>query len=338
MTAEALVRSAMLAPIALLVLLAAACTDDGGGGDGAQLTVVTTLPVFQDFVREIGGDRVEVLSLLPPGSDPHTYEPTPREVAKLSGADLAFSNGLQLEGGSTGEIIDTNLGGGALHVRLAEEAEEAGALVREFEEGEGHADEEEHEGEEEHEEEEHEGEEEEGHAHGSEDPHLWLSVDNAREYARIILEALTDTDPEGAAEYQANYQDYLSRLDDLDEYIADNLSALPEENGKLITTHDAFGYMADYLGLEVLAFVVESPGQEPSAQDVGNLVEAIEDSGVPAVFEEPQLGGSGTVLERAAEDAGVEVCTLYSDALDNKVPTYIDLIRFNVDELARCLG
>ena len=309
-------RVLILMATALAALVVVACADDGGE-DGSRLTVVTTLPVFEDMVREIGGDRVAVSSLLPPGSDPHTYEPTPREVATLSGADLVLSNGLQLEGGSTGEIIDSNLGGDASHVRLAEEAEEAGAFVRELEEGE-----------------EHEGED----AHGDEDPHLWLSVDNAREYAAVILDALTDADPKGAPEYEANYEDYLSRLDELDGYVADTLSGLPEANRKLVTTHDAFGYMADYMGLEIVAFVVESPGQEPSAQDVASLVEAIEDSAVPAVFEEPQLGGSGTVLERAAADAGAEVCTLYSDALDDRVPTYIDLIRFNADEIARCLG
>lgn len=333
----------VLAAVFATALLAACASEEG---DDSRVTVVTTLPVFEDFVRQIGGDRVHVSSLLPAGADPHTYEPTPREVARLSSADIVFSNGLDLEGGSTVDLIDPNLAGGASHVRLAEEAEAAGAFVHKPEEGESHADEEhegeEHEGEEhegeEHEGEEHEGEEEEGHAHGSEDPHLWLSVDNAREYARAVLDALVEADAAGESDYQTNYQDYLSRLDELDGYVADTLAGLPEANRKLVTTHDAFGYMADYMGLEIAAFVVESPGQEPSAQDVAELVEAIEDSGVPAVFEEPQLGGEATVLERAAEDTGAEVCTLYSGALDEGVPTYIDLMRFNAEEIARCLG
>lgn len=298
----------VLAAVFATALLAACASEEG---DDSRVTVVTTLPVFEDFVRQIGGDRVHVSSLLPAGADPHTYEPTPREVARLSSADIVFSNGLDLEGGSTLDLIDPNLASGASHVRLAEEAVAAGAYVRQIHEGEGG---------------------------GSEDPHLWLSVDNAREYARAVLDALVEADAAGESDYQTNYQDYLSRLDELDGYVADTLAGLPEANRKLVTTHDAFGYMADYMGLEIAAFVVESPGQEPSAQDVAELVEAIEDSGVPAVFEEPQLGGEATVLERAAEDTGAEVCTLYSGALDEGVPTYIDLMRFNAEEIARCLG
>jgi ABC-type Zn uptake system ZnuABC Zn-binding protein ZnuA len=95
--------------------------------------------------------------------------------------------------------------------------------------------------------------------------------------------------------------------------------------------------MADYMGLEVAAVVAESPGQEPSASDVAALVEEIERLGMPAVFEEPQLGAEAGVLEQAAEDAGVEVCTLYSDALDDEVSTYLELIRHNAEEVARCL-
>jgi ABC-type Zn uptake system ZnuABC Zn-binding protein ZnuA len=92
------------------------------------------------------------------------------------------------------------------------------------------------------------------------------------------------------------------------------------------------------MGLEVVGVVAESPGQEPSASDVADLAQTIEEQDVPAVFDEPQHGSEASVLERAAEDAGIEVCTLYSDALDDDVPTYLDLVRHNVDEIARCLG
>ncbi len=84
--------------------------------------------------------------------------------------------------------------------------------------------------------------------------------------------------------------------------------------------------------------VSASPGQEPSAADIADLQETIEDAGVTAVFEEPQLGAEAGVLRQAARDLGVEVCTLYSDALSDDAPTYIDLMRFNADEVARCLG
>ncbi len=295
----AAVTAALLAALAL-----AACganADDARDGSEPQVKVITTLAVFEDFVRQIGGERVEVTALLPFGADPHTYEPTPQDVRRVTEAHLAFANGFDLEPGIL-NVIEPNLPNDASLIELAHEAAAAGATLREN------------------------------------DPHLWLSVDNAREYVRIIRDSLTETDPEGAAKYEQNYQNYLTRLDELDEYVQDKLSALPPERRKLVTTHDAFGYLADYIGFEVAAVVSVSPGQEPSAADIAELVQTIEEVGVAAVFEEPQLGAEASVLKQAANDTGVEVCTLYSGALDDQVPTYIDLMRFNADELARCLG
>ncbi|MEX0800531.1 MAG: metal ABC transporter substrate-binding protein [Dehalococcoidia bacterium] len=298
-----------LAVAAVLAIAFAGCTtDDGAGGD--RLTVVTTLPVFQDIVGRIGGERADVSALFPAGSDPHTYEPAPRDVAGLARADIVISNGLHLEGGSTTDLIDANLKDEADHVRLGEKAVEAGVTVLELNEG----------------------------GRIEDDPHLWLSVDNARLYLQAIRDALIDADPGGTENYQTNYDAYMAELDGLDGYVSDALAAVPADRRSLVTTHDAFGYMAEYMGFEVLAFVAESPGQEPSVQDVAHLGEEIEGSGVPAVFEEPQLGAETSVLRQAASDVGAEVCTLYSDSLDDDVATYIDLIRFNADELARCLG
>ena len=300
-------RLVFLAALALILPSLAAC-GGGSGGSEASLKVVTTLTVFEDLVRQVGGDRVEVSSLLPAGSDPHTYEPTPGQVRDVTEADVVFANGLDLEPGAL-RVIEPNLPGGSPLVELAEEAIEAGIAAHE-----GHVEDE------------------------PTNPHLWLSVGAAREYARAIRDALAVADPEGGETYGDNYDSYLARLDELDGYVDGKLSSLPPERRKLVTTHDAFAYMADYMGLEVAAVVAESPGQEPSASDVADLVRTIEELGVPAVFEEPQLGAEASVLERAAEDAGIEVCTLYSDALDDDVPTYIDLIRHNVDEIARCLA
>ena len=298
-------RPPLFRPAAVAALLAtlalAACGGSRTSEDDGRLQVVVRLPLFADFVHQVGGDLVEVSSLLPSGADPHTYEPTPQDVRRVTEAHLAFANGFDLEPGIL-NVIEPNLPSAASLIELAQKAEVAGATLRET------------------------------------DPHLWLSVDNAREYVRVIRNALTETDPEGAAKYEQNYQGYLTRLDELDEYVKDQLSALPPERRKLVTTHDAFGYLADYIGFEVAAVVSVSPGQEPSAADIAHLVQTIEEIGIAAVFEEPQLGAEASVLEQAADDAGVEVCTLYSGALDDQVPTYIDLMRFNAEELARCLG
>ncbi len=296
-----MLRPAAIAATLLAALALAACGGSRTSEDDGRLQVVVSLPLFENFVQEIGGDLVEVSSLLPSGADPHTYEPTPQDVRRVTEAHLAFVNGFDLEPGIV-NVIEPNLPNAASLIELAQTAAAAGANLRET------------------------------------DPHLWLSVDNAREYVRIIRDALTETDPTRAAKYEQNYQGYLTRLDELDEYVQDRLSALPPDRRKLVTTHDAFGYMADYMGLEVAAVASVSPGQEPSASDIAELVQTIADIDIAAVFEEPQLGAEASVLKQAADDADIEVCTLYSDALNDDVPTYIDLMRFNADELARCLG
>jgi zinc/manganese transport system substrate-binding protein/manganese/iron transport system substrate-binding protein len=300
-------RLTVLAAPLLIVLSLAACGDDDSSGSTANIRVVTTISLLEDLIHEIGGDRVEVTSLLPAGADPHTYEPTPGQVRDITEADVVFANGLNLEPGAL-KVIEPNLPDGTPLVELAEQAIDDGFPTIE-------------------------GDEEDEPIN----PHLWLSVDAAREYVKAIRDALSEADPDGAASYEANYDSYVARLDELDTEVEEALSDLPAERRKLVTTHDAFGYMAAYMGLEVAAVVAESPGQEPSASDVAALVEEIERLGMPAVFEEPQLGAEAGVLEQAAEDAGVEVCTLYSDALDDEVSTYLELIRHNAEEVARCL-
>jgi manganese/iron transport system substrate-binding protein len=305
----------------LLGVLAVACGDDepsSGGSD--KLSVVTTLPLFADFVQEIGGDRVEVTSLVPTGADPHTWEPAPDDVRRVAAADLAFANGLDLEPAAI-EVIETNLPDSAELVVVGEEVARAGAELVASQEEEG---------------EEHQGEE--PSEFEGKNPHLWLSIENAEVYARVIRDALSEADADVADAYDRNYEEFLAELDEVDGYVRDKVDAIPGSNRKLVTTHDAFGYFADYFGFEVLSFVAESPGQEPSPEDVANLARDIEGEGVPAVFVEPQIEGEGEILEQAANDAGVEICTLYSDSLDDRVESYIELMRFDADELVRCLG
>jgi ABC-type Zn uptake system ZnuABC Zn-binding protein ZnuA len=236
-------------------------------------------------------------------------------------ADIAFANGLDLEPGAI-EIIGPNLSGSAPLVVLGEEAEQAGAAVAAPPEG----------FEEEEEEEAGAGEE-----HGD-DPHLWMDAGNVLIYAGIIRDALAENDPEGKSSYDENYADYVSEVEGVNEYVVDKAGEIPEENRKLVTTHDAFGYFASAYGFSIVAFVVPEPGQEASPEDVANLTRAMQAEGVPAVFVEPQVESQGEILEQAAQEAGVQNCTLYSDSLDETVTSYIELMRFNADELARCLG
>lgn len=292
-----------------LALLAAACAGGAapaGGrdedGPPKRIKVVTTLALLADFVRQVGGQRVEVFPLLSPGADPHTYEPTPRDIQRVTQADIAFANGLGLEPAAL-RAIKPNLPPDAPLVLLGEEALAAAGRQAE-----------------------------------GENPHLWLDLAYARRYAAIIRDRLSQIDPGGAAAYRENYRRFSAQLEELDAYVRGQVAAIPPERRKLVTTHDAFRHLARYLGLKLVAFVAAGPGQEPSPRDVAALARAIEEEGVPAAFLEPQIGAQGRVLRQAAADAGVPVCTLYSDALDDRVTGYVELMRFDAQELARCLG
>ncbi|MBI2913784.1 MAG: zinc ABC transporter substrate-binding protein, partial [Chloroflexi bacterium] len=167
-------------------------------------------------------------------------------------------------------------------------------------------------------------------------PHFWLSVDNAVVYVQEIARTLAASDPADKTLYQANLIAYQAELSDLSRELEDAVASIPPERRKLVTTHDAFPFFAEYLGLELVGFVTPTEGQEPSPGDIRELVNAIRNEKVTAVFAEP--GFTDRTLRQIAADTGVDVCTLYGDALDKKVTSYLEMMRFNAGELARCLG
>lgn len=305
----------LVLPLALLVaaLLGAACGEEGDEVAARRIKVVVSLPLFADFVQEIGGERVEVFSLLPPGSDPHTFEPTPQDVQRLSQADLILYNGLGLEQPLL-DVIFENARRGAQIIAYARALPSPTAEQPPPTEYPVTAE------------------------AAGDNPHLWLDLQMAKLYVQSTEDSLEIVDGPGAPIYRENAAAYLEELDALHQEISANIQSIPAERRKLVTTHDAFPHFARYLGLELVAFVTPGPGHEPSPRDVADLVQAIEEEGLPAVFAEPQVEAQGRILRQAAEDAGVRVCTLYSDSLDKRVRTYIEMMRFNVDELVRCLG
>jgi ABC-type Zn uptake system ZnuABC Zn-binding protein ZnuA len=269
------------------VLTAGCAGDDANGDDGDRLRVVTTLEILADMTRQVGGDRVEVTALLPAGADPHTFELVPSRVADVARSDVAFANGLGLEGNVL-DVVGENAGG--LTVELADELTTLDG-----------------------------------------NPHLWLDVRLAARYVERIRDTLTLLDPAGRGEYEASAGAYLEELGDLDREMEGGVEAIPPENRKLVTFHDAFPYLAARYGLDVVAVVVPSPGQEPSARQVAELVETLSSESVPAVFKEPQFNAE--VLELAADEADVRVLDLLSDAYADGVDSYIELMRFNLRQL-----
>ncbi len=297
---------ALCVVVVLVVTLAAGCGDDSDDVDDAsQLSVVTTLPLFADIVSNIAGDRAAIESLLPPGADPHTFEPSPSDTRKIAEADVIFANGLGLEP-SILRAIDANISSDAVLVELAEAAIAAGVATLP--------------------------------GQRSADPHLWMDPEIGREYAAIIRDTLSGSDPAGSETYSENYEAYAALLDETAQFMRDATADVPSDKRQIVSTHDAFGYLARAIDFEVAGFVVPGPGQDASPDDISDLITTIEDLGIPAVFTEPQTSVETRVLEQIASDVGAEVCQLYSGALDDVVRTYVELLRFDAEELARCLG
>jgi len=304
----------------LVVLLAAvACGEDEKSsatesGDG-PVHVATSISVFSDMIRQVGGDRITVLSLIPPGADAHTFQPGPQDVKKLGDVRAIFINGADLEESLMG-VLENNTPDGVPLVELS-----AGLTPITFE-AEAVGPETSDDDHDEHAEEEHEGA----------NPHFWLNVQNAKRYVERIRDTLGEVDPEGRATYAANADRYLKELDDTDAYIKSQIATIPTAQRKLVTFHDAFPYFAEAYGLDLVGFVVRAPGREPSAREIKELGDAIREQDVKTVFKEPQLNAK--VLERAAADAGVKVDALYSDALTKEISTYVAMMRRNADAVA----
>jgi anchored repeat ABC transporter substrate-binding protein len=176
------------------------------------------------------------------------------------------------------------------------------------------------------------------HVHGEIDPHLWQDVGNAMAYVALIRDELVSVDPAGAAEYRASAESYLEELEALDEHVRETILAIPERRRLLVTTHDAFGYLANAYDLEIAGFVTPNPASEPSLLDRRRLTATVRDLEIPAVFLEPNLIARASMLTEVAKEQGVRVCPIYGDTFDDRVHSYVDMMRANAASLRRCLS
>lgn len=328
------------ASLVLSLPLLAACggggaeSSQGGSGDGGgPLKVVATYSILGDMIANVGGEEIELTTLVGPNGDAHTFEPAPSDTAGLSEAGVVFENGLGFEpwldelygsSGSTAKRVVVTEGIEPLPV--AEEGGHGG--------GEGHAGEGEHAGE--------AHADEEGEEHGEEfDPHAWHDVRGAMAMVASIRDELSGADPENAEGYRANAEAYLSELEELDAEVTEKAESVPEERRVLFTSHDTFGYFAERHGFEVDTALASASTEasDPSAGETAALVEEIEASGVPAVFAE-NVSNPG-VMERIAREAGVELAPpLYTDALGEPGTggeTYVEMERYNASTIAEAL-
>ncbi len=335
--------------------------------------VVATFSILGDMVERIGGDHVEVTTLVGPNGDTHVYQPTPQAARAVSEAEILVVNGLEFEGwldrlteasDFSGVRVVATDGIDAIpfdddhhdHDEHAEgedhdheheehaEGEDHDHEHEEHAEGEDHEhDHDEHaEGEDhDHEHEEHaESEGHDHHHHGAFDPHAWQSLDNAVIYVDNITAALAKADPENAATFYENRAAYVAEIEALDAEIHDIVAALPEDHRTVVTSHDAFQYFGRDYGLTFLSPQGLSTESEASAQDVAGLIERIREEGISAVFLENI--SDGRLLEQIASETGATIGgTLYPGALseaDGPAPTYLDMMRYNANTLAEALG
>jgi zinc/manganese transport system substrate-binding protein len=271
-----------------------------------KLKVVATFSILGDLVRNVGGERVDTVTLVGPNGDAHVYEPTPSDAKRIADAKVIFGNGIGFEGwiprlvkasGTKAPVVTASTG-----VKPLKAAAQ-------------------------------------GHDHGSADPHAWQSVANARIYVANIRDGLIQADPAGGASYEANAAAYTARLDVLEQEVKEAIARIPAERRKVITTHEAFGYFQQAYGIAFIAPQGVSTESEASARDVARIITQIRRQKIPAVFLEnvtdPRLS------KRIADESGARVGgTLYSDALTDAkgpAPTYIDMIRHNIQALSTAL-
>jgi ABC-type Zn uptake system ZnuABC Zn-binding protein ZnuA len=310
-------RSSIAVVLALTVALAAttACTTEAAPTSEA-MPVVATTTVIADLVANVGGTEVSVTSLVPPGGEVHTFDPSPGDVARVSEARLVFVNGLGLDEWAVDLTADADVASD----RLIELAEEVPGV--EYLEGETH-----------------EGDAHEGDAHAGEatNPHLWLDVAYAAAYVDRIAEHLAAADPAHASAYRDRARAYRDRLIALDGWAREQLAGLPEGARRIVSFHDALPYFARAYGLEIVGVVVDAPGQDPSAGEIADLVAAIRSSGVRAIVSEAQFPPD--LAQTIADETGADVVAdLYTDSLgDSPVDTFEGMIRYDVERLVAAL-
>ena len=275
--------------------------------DDNEPKVVSTSTIIADLVTQVGGDNIEHLGIMQPGSDPHVYEPTPKDGVALEKADLIVYNGYNLEPGIIRLIEGTS---------IKAEKFAVGELVKplDFE---------------------YQGQKQ-------PDPHVWGDAQNAIVMVKGIRDRLIKLSPEDEEEFTNNATQLIEELEQLDTWIDRQIQTIPPSLRQLVTTHDAFQYYANAYGLEVAGTLIGiSTEEQPSAQTVKNLAEDIEKTKVPAIFAETTINPK--LITTVAEEAGVKLAPqeLYSDSIGapgSEGDSYLKMLIANTKSIVESLG
>jgi ABC-type Zn uptake system ZnuABC Zn-binding protein ZnuA len=322
-TAEAMRRLGLasrryfrLTVVLTLALCLSAC--NGNSPPTAALTVAPGTPkvlavetFLADIAQNVAGDRLTVEALIPIGIDPHAFEPTPTDIRKVAVSQILIANGAGVE--SFLQKLLENAGGRRLIIEAA-----SGLTSRQPQAAEVvDAD------------------------HGGIDPHFWLDPISVIKYTENIRDGLSQADPAGKDVYAKNAETYISKLRALDTWIAGQVQQVPEARRLLVTNHESFGYFADRYGFRIVGAVISSvsTNASPSAKELAALTDRIRQTRAPAIFLE--TGANPQLADQLAGEAGIKVVTdLYTHsvtAAGGSAPTYIDMMRFNVQKIVEAL-
>ncbi len=298
------IRMVTVLSLALAVMLSAGATY----AQPQRLQVVATFSILGDVIHAIAGDNIDLTVLVGADADTHSYEPVPQDSVALTNANLIFENGLGFESwladmvtaaGVQGQQVVVSQGITAGTISVGDEA-------------------------------------------GETDPHIWQNPYNYVRVAELIRDTLIAADPSNAVSYQLNANAYITDLLAVDTYIVQQVQALPVDQRKLVTNHDAFGYFASRYGLEIVGTAlgsVSTEGASGSAANIVQLVETVRATGARAIF--PENIENADVVKQIAQEAGVVVgAPLCSDALtavDGPCPTYLQMLRYNIDSIISAL-
>lgn len=290
-----------------LVTLLASCSNQSTTSDNGKLTIVATTTMLADLANKIGGEAVTVTGLMGPGIDPHLYQASAGDVIKLQDADVVLYNGLHLEG-KMGDLF-SSLGEQGRNMISIEDGFDVNDLLEDSENP------------------------------GYYDPHVWFDVELWRNAAEHVTSELSTIDSDNTSSYQSNLESYNRELSKLEVYINDRLTEIPENQRILVTAHDAFGYLGNAYGIEVVGLQGISTDAEAGTSDVRLLAQFIEENQIKAIFVESSVPPKNIeALQDAVIARGFEVeigGQLYSDSLGDG--NYIDTFRENIDTIVDAL-
>ncbi len=298
----------------LVVLASNACqaatpiaTQRSQGLNNPGIKVLATKSFIADMVQNVAGNRLEVDSLVPTGMDPHSFVPSPQDIARIADCDLLVANGAGLESWLQKTIA--NAGGNYLLVEatkgLANRTTKPGEVVSPGAQAE------------------------------SIDPHFWLDPANVITYAANIRDGLIQVDPAGKDVYTRNADSYINQLKSLDQWVANQVNQIPPDQRLLVTNHEEFGYFADHYGFNIIGTINQSFSSEssPSAQQLAQLIDQIRTSHARVIFLE--TGANQQLADQVAQDAGIKVVTgLVTHSLtppDGFAPSYIAMIQYDTN-------